>query len=153
LEWIEKKVIEGIVKFNSKVVFIDHLHFIVPFSQERQDLKIGETMRELKSIAKRWNICIFLICHLKKTRMDTNPDLEDLRDSSFIAQEADTVILLWRRTIREDGEIKVTNQINLSIQANRRTGKTGNIKLTYQDGHFTEYDWGAFEEKTTAPRY
>ena len=95
LVWIEKKIIEGIAKFNSRIIFIDHLHFIVPFSSERQDLQIGQTMRELKTMAKKWNVTIMLIAHLKKTKMENMPDLEDLRDSSFIAQEADTVLMLW----------------------------------------------------------
>lgn len=147
LEWIEQKIIESIVKYNTKIVFIDHLHFVVPFSSERQDLKIGETMRALKSMAKRWGVCIFLIAHLKKTRLDTNPDLEDLRDSSFIAQEADTVMMLWRKATKSrDGEVEVTNMVNLSVQANRRTGKTGNVKLLFEDGHFKEFDWGAYED-------
>lgn len=146
LEWIEQKIIESIVKYNTKLIFIDHLHFIVPFSQERQDLKIGETMRELKTIAKRWNVCIVIIAHLKKTKLDRSPDLEDLRDSSFIAQEADTVILLWRQSERQNGEVVITNNVNLSIQANRRTGKTGNIKLVYEDGHFYEAEWKALDD-------
>lgn len=141
MEWLEEKIIEGIVKYGSKIVFIDHLHFIVPFSSERQDLKIGETMRALKQIAKRWGICIVLISHLKKTKVDRSPDLEDLRDSSFIAQEADTVIMLWRQSERVKGDIKTTDNVNVSIQANRRTGKTGNIKMKFEDGHFVEYDW------------
>ena len=69
------------------------------------------------------------------------PDLEDLRDSSFIAQEADTVLMLWRETKRENGEVKITNNVNLSVQANRRTGKTGNVKMVYSDGHFNEQAW------------
>jgi hypothetical protein len=78
-------------------VFIDHLHFIVPFSAERQDLRIGETMWALKTMAKKWTIVIFLIVHLKKTCLDTAPDLEDLHDSSFIAQESATMIILMVR--------------------------------------------------------
>ena len=153
LEWVEQKIIESIVKYDSKLVFIDHLHFIVPFSSERQDLKIGETMRELKTIARRWNICIVIIAHLKKTKLDRSPDLEDLRDSSFIAQEADTVILLWRQTERQNGEVVITNNVNLSVQANRRTGKTGNIKLVYEDGHFYEAEWKALDDIDKAFNY
>lgn len=138
LKWIERKIIEAKVKYGSEVIFLDHLHFIVPFSMERQDLRIGETMRELKGLAKRLNVIIFLIAHLKKTKMDQNPDLEDLRDSSFIAQEADTVIMLWRKTHREQGEIVITNEVNISVQANRRTGKTGNVKMIFENGRFIE---------------
>lgn len=143
-QWVEERIIEAVVKYNAKIVFIDHLHFIVPFDNknaERQDLRIGAVMRELKAIARRWNVCIILIAHLKKTKLDSQPDLEDLRDSSFIAQEADTVIMLWRETKRVHGEIEITNNVNVSVQANRRTGKTGNIKMVYDNGHFIERAW------------
>lgn len=149
LVWVEKKIIESIAKYDSKVVFIDHLHFIVPMSSERQDLMIGQTMRELKRMAKKWDVCIFLIAHLKKTKMDTQPDLEDLRDSSFIAQEADTVIMLWRQMNRNsDGTVDITNNVNLSVQANRRTGKTGNVKMVYDNGYFREQEWVVAEKPT-----
>ncbi len=141
LVWIEKKIIEAKAKYDAKIVFIDHLHFIVPFSEERQDLRIGETMRNLKKLAVKWNMTIFLIAHLKKTRVDNAPDLEDLRDSSFIAQEADTVMMLWRETKRVNGFVEISNNVNLSIQANRRTGKTGNVKLVFENGRFYEKDW------------
>lgn len=141
LLWVEKKIIEAKAKYDSKVCFIDHLHFIVPFSAERQDLAIGQTMRELKRIAKQWGIVVVLIAHLKKTKMDTQPDLEDLRDSSFIAQEADTVIMLWRETKRENGQVVITNNVNVSVQANRRSGKTGNVRMQYENGRFVEVDF------------
>lgn len=140
LTWVEKKIIEGRAKYGSKIIFIDHLHFIVDFG-ENMSIQIGRTMRELKRMAKAWDVTIFLIAHLKKTKMDTQPDLEDLRDSSFIAQEADTVIMLWRQTERVEGQIMITNNTNLSVQANRRTGKTGNIKLVFENGKFIEKAW------------
>ncbi len=141
LQLIEKKIIEGKAKFDSKVIFIDHLHFIIPFTSERQDLAIGQAMRELKRMAKQWNVIVFLIAHLKKTHMETQPSLEDLRDSSFIAQEADTVIMLWRQAKKEAGQVVISNKINVSVQANRRHGKTGNVKMLYDAGHFQEWDW------------
>jgi hypothetical protein len=141
LLWVEKKIIEAKAKFNSQIVFIDHLHFIVPMTSDRQDLAIGQAMRELKRMAKQWNVIIFLIAHIKKSKVETAPDLGDLRDSSFVAQEADTVIMLWRETNRKNNEITISNNVNLSVQANRRTGKTGNMKLVYENGKFLEEDW------------
>lgn len=140
LTWVEKKIIEAKAKFGSSVVFIDHLHFIVDFG-ENMSIQIGRTMRELKRIAKAWDVVIFLIAHLKKTEMSQQPSLEDLRDSSFIAQEADTVLMLWRETKKENGEVIITNNANLSVQANRRTGSTGNVKLIYDKGKYLERDW------------
>jgi replicative DNA helicase len=142
LNWIEMKIIESIAKFNTKIVFLDQLDFIVPFKTERNDLEIGKTMRDLKGLAKKWNVTIFLICHLSQGAMDKQPDLQDLRGSASIAQEADTVILLWRQMEHgENGEVIISNKVNLSVQANRRTGKTGNVKLVYDNGKFLEEDW------------
>ncbi len=147
IDWIESKIVESIAKFDSKIVFIDQLDFIVKMSSDDHHLRIGQTMRDLKAIAKKWNITIFLICHLTKAKMDTQPTLEDLKGSSSIAQEADTVILLWRETKRERGEVVITNNVNVSVQANRRTGKTGNVKMIYENGHFLEQDWKTQAQK------
>lgn len=142
LEWIEKKVVEGKVKYGSELFFIDHLHFIVPFTSDRLDTRIGQTMRQLKTIAKKHNVTLVLIAHLKKTNMVVSPTLEDLRDSSFIAQEADTVIMMWRKSAKnEDGEMVITNKTLLSIQANRRTGTTGSVRMIFENGRFKEEDW------------
>ncbi len=140
-DWVEQKIVESIAKYNTKVVFIDHLHFIVPFTAERHDLAVGRTMRELKGLAKRWNVCIFILAHLKKTKLTEQPTLEDIRDSSFVAQESDTVMMIWRRSKRVNGKMEITNESGLSIQANRRTGKTGNIEMVFQNGRFLEKAW------------
>lgn len=138
LTWIEERLIESVVKHNTKIVFIDHLHFIVPFTGDRTDQEIGRVMRELKRIAKQLNVVIFLIAHLKKTNMTLQPSLDDLRDSSFIAQEADTVLMLWRNTKRQDGKIVVSNEVCVSVQANRRTGTTGNVDMVFVDNGLLE---------------
>lgn len=150
IEWVEKKIIEAKVKYNAGIVFIDHLHFIVPFQSERQDLAIGHAMRELKRMARQWNVVVVLIAHIKKARVDKSPTLEDLRDSSFIAQEADTVIMLYRHAYKDDeGDMNVTNNVNVAVLANRRTGKTGNVKMIYQDGRFLEKEWKRAEVEIT----
>lgn len=137
-QWIEERVVESIAKFGTRMVVIDQLDFVVPMNEDNHALRVGQAVRELKQIAKRWNVLIFLICHLVKTRMDTQPTLEDLKGSSSIAQEADTVILLWREMSRVAGQVEITDNVNVSVQANRKHGKTGNVKMRYVNGHFTE---------------
>lgn len=156
LEWLEQKIVESIAKHDTKVVFIDHLDFIVPFAGERQDLMIAKVCRELKQIAKKWNVLIFLIAHLKKAKMDSQPTLEDIRGSASIAQESDTVIMLWREMRKENGEVVITDNVNISVQANRRTGKTGNVKMVYNNGKFLEQDWSGekqYQELTRPSDY
>jgi len=127
------------------VVFIDQLDFIVSLQGESHALRVSQTMRDLKGIAKKWNVVIFIICHLSKAKMDTQPTLEDLKGSSSIGQEADTVILLWRESKRENGRMVITNNLNVSVQANRRTGRTGNVQMVYEDGKFLERKWDLSE--------
>lgn len=146
VSWLESKIVESIAKYDTKVVFIDQLDFIVPLTGDNHHLNIAKTMRDLKGIAKKWNIVIFIICHLSKARMDTQPTLEDLRGSASIGQEADTVILLWRESKREGGQVVITDNVNVSVQANRRYGRTGNVKMVYLDGKFLEQDWNTDEE-------
>lgn len=147
IEWLETKIVEGIAKYGCEVVFIDHLDFLVQFSENRHDLRISEAMRTLKGLAKKWNITIFIIAHMKKARMDNQPTLEDIRGSASVAQEADTVIVLWREMRREQGRVVITDNVNISVQANRRTGKTGNVKMIYRDGKFFEEDWVSEHEQ------
>jgi replicative DNA helicase len=141
MDWLESKIVEAIAKYNTRIVFIDHLDFVVSFKAENHHLNIAQAMRDLKGLAKKWNIVIFLVAHLTKAKMDTQPTIEDLRGSASIGQEADTVILLWRETKREDGQVVITDNVNVSVQANRRTGRTGNVKMCFADGKFTEKDW------------
>lgn len=141
LEWIETKIIEAIVKYDTKVVVIDQLDFIVPLGADNHALRVGEAMRALKNLAKKWNVVIFIICHLVKTKMDTSPTMEDLKGSSSIGQEADTVILIWREAKREKGQMTITNNTIVSVQANRRHGSTGNVTMVYNEGRFLEQEW------------
>jgi replicative DNA helicase len=148
LVWIEKKIIEARAKFDTKVVFLDHLHFILKKDQgESLEQCIGRTVRTLKQLAVKWDVVFFLITHLKKVELDKHPNLEDLKDSSAIAQEADTVIFMWRQTVKgKSREVEITNNVNVSVQANRKTGRTGNIKLEYVRGRFLEKNWQETQE-------
>ncbi len=147
LEWIESKIVESIAKYNTKIIFIDQLDFIVSMQGENHSLNVGQTMRDLKGLAKKWNVVIFIICHLTKARMDTQPTIEDLKGSSSIGQESDSVILIWRESKREQGQMVVTDNVNISVQKNRRHGKTGNIKMVYENGKFLEKEWINYKQQ------
>jgi len=137
--WIEQRIGEAKAKYGCKVVFIDHLHYLLEMQKmsEARSLSIlvGMMMRELKKIAIRRNVIVFLVSHMKKTAYDKLPEIEDLRDSSFIGQESDMVIFLKRIREREE----YTNKTALKVAKNRRTGKLGTIKLIYNENKFTEY--------------
>ena len=62
VDWIEERVVEGIAKHNTKLVLIDHLGYINDFGKdsefrgENTAYRIGQVMKGLKNLAKKWNI-------------------------------------------------------------------------------------------------
>jgi len=141
-DWLERRIVEGIAKFNTKVVFIDHLHFLIDMRRLAEaksiSLLIGDLMRKLKSIAVRYEVVIFLVSHIRKLQLDKDPDIEDLRDSSFISQESDTVLLMWRNKTKTKDGYQYTNEARMSVAKNRSTGAQGRIKLTFNGKRFYE---------------
>lgn len=128
LDWLHDRIHEGLLKYSSRVVFIDHLHFLVDMrTRNNMSLEIGFTMRALKKIALKHNLCLFLIAHTEKTKAETELDVSNLRDSSFIGQEADNVLMIWR-------DLKTENEAWLKVVKNRKRGVFTTLPLTKVDG-------------------
>ncbi len=141
LEWVEMKLVESRVKYGSKVAFIDHLGFISDAeykSGENEAQRLERISRRLHTLAVQLDYLIFNLWHLRKTNITTNPTLDDIRGSSAVAQEADAVFIIWRETKRVGGVIEIGSRTNLSIQANRRSGKPNNIIYEYEKGRYIE---------------
>jgi replicative DNA helicase len=142
LEWLEQRIIEGIVKYDSHIVFIDHLEFLVQSGHDGLDERYAITMRFLKELAKKWNVCLVVMCQLRKPdSIDKLPDYNDIKNSSAPAQHCDTAIVLYRETVKSKQEITITNNTIVSIQLNRRFGGTGTVTMIYKDGAFVEEEW------------
>jgi len=116
LDWLQERTFEAIVKHGIQVVFIDHLHFLFDMAQARNtSIQIGQIIRWLKTLALELNIVVFLLCHFHKIPLDQEPDHTNIRDSSFISQESDTGLVLWRVK-------KSENHAWLKVCYSRRTG-------------------------------
>lgn len=139
VEWIEHRIVEGIAKYDTRMVVIDHLGFIDSFGENRKYARenlaerIAMTVRELKNIAKRWNVIIVLAVHISQNDETKLPALHDIKNSSSIAQEADKVIMVWRENTKDKhGQPEYTNKVVLSVQANRQRGN-GNVKVVFDE--------------------
>lgn len=137
VDWIEERVVEGIAKYNTKLVLIDHLGYINDFGKEgefkRENVayRIGQVMKGLKNVAKKWNVIILLLVHISQHDEGKPPSREDIKNSSDIAQESDMVMLVWRKNALKKKVRVYENRTLLSVQKNRRTGKNGNIGLAF----------------------
>lgn len=134
-DWIEERVVEGIAKYDTKLVLIDHLGYINDMSGEykRENLayRIEKVMQSLKNIAKKWNVVIVLLVHIVKADEGKPPSLEDLKGSQSILGESDKVIMLWRKNELKKKIRVYSNKTMVSVLANRRTGRNGNVGLEF----------------------
>ena len=117
LDWLEDRIIESFEKYHTRIVFIDHLHYLVDMARMKSpSLEIGTVIRRLKGIAVNNELLVFLLCHTTKGKHDGTLSYESIRDSSFVSQESDSVFMVKRTP--EDGE----NTAKLRVEFHRRTG-------------------------------
>lgn len=139
LDWIGERMSEAKIKYDCNVVFIDHLHYLVPLNQNNNmSITIGYVMRQLHRLAVKLDYVVILIAHTGKTR-EAIPEISDIRDSSFVVQEADDIILI-NRIIENEGMDKVyTDKAFVQLVGNRRMGALGHFTVEMDsEGLFKE---------------
>lgn len=149
-EWIEERIVEGIAKYNSQMVVIDHLGYIDTngkdgvWKRENLPFRIGQVMKQLHHLAGKWDVMIILLSHISEGDEGRPPQLIDLANSSDIKKESDTVISIWRKN-KLQNKIRVhENKTMLSVLANRRFGKTGHVGLSFNDKtgmYYEDNEW------------
>ncbi len=144
IEWFKERTQESFEKYHTRIIFIDHLHYLIDLARLRNpSIEIGQIIRQLKILAVDKGYIIFLLCHTTKGSSEDNLSYESVRDSSFISQESDTVFMI-KRTPKE-GETRA----RLRVEFHRRTGvleKT--VELIKVNGLL-----GEFEGEHESPRY
>jgi len=163
ISWLMERIVEGCVKFNTKVVFIDHLHQI--FSMEKMkgnlSLEIADIVAQIKQLAVEYGLVIFLVAHSTDNKISTNsePTIRDIRDSGMISRLADSVLGIWR--IRQnsslndlkkekpaiDGETDEKFYNKLRIWKSRREGNYGTVYLEHENHAFKELDLTQFPDE------
>jgi len=138
LKWIKEKIQEGMEKYGTKFVFIDHLDYLSPtkfdYHEEQKRLYLQEVCKELKTMAIDLKIMIFVAAHVRKFDFMREIELEDIAESSSIYQLADFVFGVQRKSIteKEGGkkqEVFGQNSI-LKLLKNRLTGILNRVEFT-----------------------
>ena len=138
------------------MVVIDHLGFLLPKKQgydnqmsSNYSAFLGGICRDLKTLAIKNNLVILLLAHVKKT---DKPTINDIRDSSGIAQESDYVFILERQlmTQKKGGDMidmQYSDDTVITLAKNRLTGITPKIKCHIVQAKFVElYSTSAMAE-------
>lgn len=167
--WLEDRILESVVKYNCRVVFIDHLHMIFDLAKMggNMTLEIGQLANKIKNIAVQHNLIIFLVVHNRNNTMQPLAEIrkEDLRDSGLIERAADTIVGVWRINNNEANPTKRPKDLReddtwskCKILKNRGEGTMGswimdhknhrlveiNPKLEVMNNNKEADDWGGF---------
>lgn len=108
------------------VIIIDYLGLVNGTGESRYE-KITQISIGLRQLAQATGITVLALSQLNRNSADTEPNLQDLRESGQIEQDADAVILCH---LDKDKE---TSQINsfAAIIAKSKEGECGKIMLSF----------------------
>ncbi len=118
------------------LIIVDYLQLISPTRSGSDNLvqQITEISRGLKTLARELNVPIVALSQLSRTvehREVKLPKLSDLRDSGSIEQDADLVLLLYRKDRDVTNLPPEEQNVAEIIIAKHRNGPLGTVKLRF----------------------
>ena len=131
-------------------VVVDYLSLIRPEVETANKPRYEEmtdTSANLKALAKTLNIPIIVLCQLNREntkRVGSRPQLQDLRDTGAIEQDADAVILLHRPEYYADqtdpNYVPPAREKIEMIVAKNRHGETGLVEMIWEGSSGSVYE-------------
>ena len=116
------------------LIIVDYLQLMVPDRSSKDQNKVNEVAdisRALKAMAREIDVPIIALSQLSRMseyRDTGEPRLSDLRDSGAIEQDADMVLMLWRK--EQPDFNKQSETVSCKI-AKHRNGPTGVCDLEF----------------------
>ncbi|MBT3981401.1 MAG: replicative DNA helicase, partial [Bacteriovoracaceae bacterium] len=120
------------LQYEIQLVIIDDLQLMEAGRAEDRQQAISRILSGLKALARELDVPVIVVYQLNQsveTREGYIPGILDLRESGFIEQDADVVILLHREDYYNP--TKRRGEVDLSI-VKQKTGPTGKITLKFQ---------------------
>lgn len=129
---------------NLGMIIIDYIQLINSSGRsENRQQEVSLISRQLKGLARELEVPVIALSQLSRgvtQRINKRPLLSDLRESGAIEQDADLVMMLYRKDYeeRDDNETKVETKVEdiedpgvELIIAKHRNGPIGTIKLAF----------------------
>jgi predicted ATP-dependent serine protease len=151
LDWVEKKILEAIEKYGIKCVVLDDLSFLLPPKQKYNEKTssnyaafLAGICSDLKLLALKNELIIILLAHVRKSeKLTTKSTMNDIADTSGVAQKSDYVFMVERELDKSAGSVKLNIQTNkmeerqnlftdetvITLAKNRATGQTFSKKF------------------------
>lgn len=141
-EEIAETMIKAKRLFNTQVVIVDHVDYLIRHSAGNRENDISDSLQDFKLVAEEFGMVLILVSHVKKTDFGgqiRQPRLEDLKGSSSLYNDPECVVMLYEDV---NGHIKVDVQKNKGemsyayFDMNKPTGRLSEIELSEIDGEW-----------------
>ena len=124
------------------LIVIDHLQFLAADDDvkgENRNTQIGYAMKNVKYIARKLDCPVLALSQLSRhsARSGGRPNLQDLRDSGDIEQDADTVVFLHRPSMFDDEEDPTLAEFIIGKARNGATGRPVRLNWTKETASFS----------------
>ena len=113
-------------------IIVDYMQLLKTPKKEKRVDEVSYLSRALKLMARRLDVVVIALSQLNREaekRADKRPSLHDLRESGSIEQDADVVILIWRKP---DDKGLPSNEGEF-IVAKNRDGKIGSVPFVFHN--------------------
>ena len=130
-------------RYGIELIVIDYLQ-LLNYSKFARDGRQRETMAisgAIKAMAKELDVPVLVLSQLSRgpeNRNDNIPKLSDLRDSGAIEQDADVVLLLYRKSYYDQGDERNADKTAYVDVAKFRHGETGRVEMIF-DREYTRF--------------
>ena len=128
------------------LIIVDYLQLMstgVPAYQANRVQEISEISRSLKALGRELHVPVIAISQLSRAvelRNPKIPQLSDLRDSGAIEQDADIVLMLYRKDYYEENLSEDEMGITEVFVRKHRNGPIGKAELRFDKTQMRFYD-------------
>lgn len=133
-------------------VGLDYVQLAEGVGKENRREDVAETSRQMKLLAKSLHVPVIALSQLNRQPLSRNgrtPEAGDLKDSGALEQDADVVILLWPRRIKDPQtgeEYDSPNEVIMRVDK-ARSGRTGTFSLI-KEGEYARLKNPALQSQT-----
>ncbi len=128
-----------LIQYKPDIAFIDHIGLLSPTDPRQTEYqRISEITRRLKVAAMKMGIVIVELCQINRSGVKGNEgrfcNLEDLRGSGTIEQDANSAIFVENKRPEDSQELRGENMYKDTaiMYAKNREGPTGVVSMRWQ---------------------
>ena len=139
-------IVETIIKakriFNTKVVIIDHLDYVVRHVNGNREAEIANTLQSLKRVAEEHGVLIMIVTHIRKidqagAEHARKPNIEDLKGSASLYQDPECVVMIYQSDDEE-------NVLIVDVLKNKGQMASEEFQFNPSTGRLSETAFGKF---------